>query len=315
MHRGLAPVAGAPEHVDPGPVQVVRKDLVELVRVLVLEDGFHARGGIGGGRVGHVSLDRILHRVRVRLLGIAVQGEMVPAGGLADDEDAHGRTVVRERRVRQRGFLDVLPLFGGLVAEGVDNVGPRHQETPEFRGVAVDPGPVLHVPEHEHEESRHAAAEPAQEPLPGAVFHFPPEDVDARNHAQQEDIKDEREGEEARRLGILRPEHVPHHLVRHEHVVVVHEIEHHGIAEQGERHDALAHEAEQPHQHVVQQEVQHKQQEGGRHGDDDAVGAGFHVGKQVRCRKNGTWNATSVKTASTRLQTARETFLPGLFIA
>ena len=206
---------------------------------------------------------------------------MVPAGGLADDEDAHGRGILRQRRIRQGDLLHVLPLFGGLVAEGIDDIGPRHQEAAQFRGIAVDPGPVLHVPEHEHEEGRHAAADPAQEPFPGTVLHLAPEHVNARHDAEQEDVQDEREGEEARRLGILRPEHVPHHLVRHEHIVVVHEIEHHGVAEQGERHDALAHEAEQPHQHVVQQEVQHKQQEGGRHGDDDAVGAGFHVGKEV----------------------------------
>ena len=128
MHRGLAPVAGAPEHIDPGPVQVVRQDLIQFVRILVFEDGLHARGGIGGGCIGHIGFDAVFHRVRIRLLGIAVQGEMVPPGGLADDEDAYGRTVIRERRIRQGDLLHVLPLFRSLVAEGIDNVGPWHQE-------------------------------------------------------------------------------------------------------------------------------------------------------------------------------------------
>ena len=117
VHRGLAPVAGAPENVAAGPVQIVRQDLVKLVRVLVFEDGLHPGGGIGRRGLRHIGLDTVLHGVRVGFLPIAVQGEMVPSRRFTDDEDADSRVVVGQRSIGKRDFLHVLPLFGRIKTE------------------------------------------------------------------------------------------------------------------------------------------------------------------------------------------------------
>ena len=206
---------------------------------------------------------------------------MVLPGRFADDEDAHVAGVRDGNHVRKRNLLHGLALFGPEVAEGIDRIGPGGEETSQHRGIPVDPGPVLHVAEGDGEKEDDRGAHGAQEPLPGIVPDLAAEDVNAGNDASEQHVQDESPGEEARCLGVLRMDDVPHHFVGHEHVIRVHEIEHHGIPEQGERHDALAHEPEQVHQQVIQQEVQDQQEDGRADGEDDTVRASLQALPQL----------------------------------
>ena len=281
MDRRFAPVARAPGDVHAGTLEVVRQDLVKLVLVIRLQDGFHPRHGVCGGSIGLQGYDGIPGGIGIRLLPVAIEGEMVLPGRFADDQDTDVAGVRDGRHVRKRDLFHRLALFSAQVAEGIDRIGPGCEETPQHRGVPVDPGPVLHVAEGDGKKKDNAGAHRAQEPLPGAVPELAAEDIDTGDDAPEQHVQDERPGEEARGLGVLRMDDIAHHLVGHEHVIRVHEIEHHGIPEQGERHDALAHETEQVHQQVVQQEVQDQQQDGCADREDDAVRASLQALPQL----------------------------------
>ena len=281
FHRGLSPVAGAPAHIHARTEQVVGQNLVQLPCLLRFQDGFDAGTGVGGGGIGHKGRHAVLRGVRIGLLGVTVQRKMVPAGAFPDDEHTNIARVGDARHIRQQDLFLLRPMPGLLVADAVHNIGPGGNERTQFRGIAVYPGPVFHIAEDDRRYQRQSHADTRPKALPGAVIHFSAKHVHHGQDAQEQHIQHKAPAKETGRLRVLRVNGVAHHFVGDEDIVGIHEKQHHGIPEEGKRHDALAHEAAQEHQQVIDKKVDGHQQKRGRQGEQHAIEAALQVSGKV----------------------------------
>lgn len=273
----LAPVGTAPYHIHTVPVEVVRKDLIEFVGRLVVENGLHAGRGVGRRGICHQGGHAVPLEERIGRPPVSVEREIRPPGRLPDHQDADVTAVGSDPCIGQRNLLPVAFPLGVVVTYGIDHIRPGHDQASDLGGVAVDPGPVLHVDQRHGQGERQRRTGTGQKASPAAVVYAPGKEVDARHDAQEKEIPHGIPGEEPGGFRIAGVEDVAHHLVRDEHLIGVDEIEAQGVADQGEGKEAFPHKAAQKEQQVIDEEIERQHHDDEPSGDHHAVEAPFEV--------------------------------------